>query len=246
LKKIWIILLIVAGVAIGVASVGYFFFWEDLRLLFGAAPRGGEKVSGGGKVDLVAEFVAIESGSKSPSTPAAGPAPSAPADAGPEGDGLDLGGEGAGEEAAEEPEEPEEKPKPPEPKPEPVPTIERKPAGTALEKPSPAKPRVPAPPGSAPPAPQVPASPTPASASVAVQKKAQGLIQRRKYAEAEVVLKQYLAANPQDGDVHFMMGFLLIQQNRKGQAVSHFQFAFQAARDPQIRQLSEQYLKKLR
>lgn len=268
MKKIWMILLIVAGIAGIAGAVGYFFFWEDLRLIFGAAPKGGKAADGG--VDLVAEFVASESGSKDPSPAAAPPAEEtqpeesagedAPAesegpaeDASASEDGVDLG-EGGGEESEEvsAEEEPEAAPAPPK-KTEPVPTLARK----TETPPPPARPAA-APSVTVPPArpPAPPKRPQGADAqapkesasagSADVQKKAQSLIQKRKYPEAEALLKQYLAAHPQDGDVHFMMGFLMMQQNRKGAAIPFFQKAVQGAKDPQIRQMAEQYLKKLR
>ena len=85
-----------------------------------------------------------------------------------------------------------------------------------------------------------------AASSIGIQKKAQSLIQRKRYVEAEALLNQYLATNPTDGDAHFMMGFLQIQQNRKMRAIPYFQKAMQTSKDPQIRQMAEQYLKKLR
>ncbi len=60
------------------------------------------------------------------------------------------------------------------------------------------------------------------------------------------MLTHFLAANPADGDVHFMAGFVYVRQNRKGEAIFHFQKAVTTSADPQIRRMAEQYLKKLR
>lgn len=278
-KKLVIILLAGVGV-IGVAGgVGYFFFWEDLRLLFGGAPAA--KSPKGGSVDLVADFTG-GSGSVPPASQPAAVDLSLDDGDGEEGEvastgapvvedavtvespeSLDLGGE---EEVAEE----ADVSKKPAPKPEAVPTLSRKssppppPAAPAEIKRTPKPPPPPEPeaeeeekPAARPrpkPAPQprksprVSEPPTAAAtgASIEVQKRAQMLIQKKLYGEAELLLTQYLAKHPEDGDVHFMMGFLRIQQNRKELARPYFKAAVKTSKDPQIRMMAEQYLKKLR
>lgn len=297
-KKIWIILGVSLGV-IGVGgAVGYFFFWEDIQLLFGGSPKGVAAVKEG-DVDLVGEF----SESSSPGGSSASRSPSAsPADAGgesAEGEDLstppdmeespeqtasagsaataedeggsaeetDLGEEGTDEitAAPPAPAPATAKPAPPIPKSEPVPTLSRKPVKPApppppvsveeeeeeeVPAPKPSKPapvtaRSEPPPKRSPARPVAPPSPE-AAASNAIQKKAQGLIQKKKYADAEIALRQYLSTNGWDGDVHFMLGFLYIQQNKKGLAIPHFQKAAADSKDPQIRQMADQYLRKLR
>lgn len=277
-KKILVIAGSVAGVLVVAVAVGYIFFWEDVQLLLGGAPKSADMSAKGGGVDLVAEFSAAEPGSKGTPQPASAPAddpgheaeaevakpvdvvnveePSAPPAEG----GVDLGGEDEpAAEGEEAPEEGEEKAAaPPARKSEPVPTLSRKSEPPASVPPSQPKTAPPvksvtvAPPSPArPPSPPNPPrpvalAPVEISASTAVQKKAQALIQRRKYPEAESILNQHLASHPSDGDARFMMGFLQVQQNRKGIAIMHFQKAAQDAKDPQIRQMAEQYLKKLR
>lgn len=158
-------------------------------------------------------------------------------------EGVDLGDEEEGGTAAK----PSAAPIPPPPttqskaaelkKTEPVPTLARKKSEPAAVEP------VEHPKRSAKPAAPVPATPDP---STLVQKKAQELIKRKKYADAERLMNQYLTANPSDGDVHFMLGFLFVQQNKKAMAIQHFQKAAKDAKAAHIRKMAEQYLQKLR
>jgi len=263
-KKILIIVFSVVGALAVGGGVAYFFFWEDLRVIFKAAPSKGKGPKGGG-VDLVTEFSSGGQSNKpepSPTAPSAttgqpqaavqAESPktteSSTTEEGGEGGGVDLGGteESPGEEEA--PAEKETKPPAPSPKAEPVPTLSRKSAAT------PATPKPPAPPAppketkrAAPaPPPKTPRAAAAPSGSAEMQKKVQSLMTRRKYAEAEALLTKHLTANPTDGDAYFMMGFLRIQQNRKAQAIPFFKTAIQTSKDPQIRAMAEQYLKKLR
>ncbi len=291
MKKVWIILLGVVGVIGIAAAVGYFFFWEDLRLLFGGAPAKTEAGADRGGVNLMEEFSEAES----PAQSAGGVSGDAPQDA-PEqategADDASEGGadgavdladepegstpaEGGAEGEAEIEEEPEaaddqgeeKKPLTPAPKKaEPVPTLSRKgepaPAPAAAKPPPKPKPEpAPRPKPQTKPAPaaverpaerratvaEPRAEPAAPSGSAQIQKQAQILIQKRKYTEAENLLRQFLSTQPADGDIHFMMGFLYVQQNRKDQAVPHFIRAMQLAKDPTIRKMAEQYVQKLR
>lgn len=275
MKKRWIIILVVVLALAGLAGAVGYLYWDDLSLLFGGEPPPAASVPAGG-IDLVKDFQESEkpeSDNLPGAAPADSPDEGEVAQGEGEDASAEAPIEEAKVNVQEEPAESEEEglnldeeveadkpaaPTAPPKKPEKtVPTLSRnkpkapepaEPEESEEEAEEPPKPAAPvAPPKRTPkPAATRPEAPQEVSASVAVQKKVQGLMARKKFAEAEKTMNDYLAANPTDGDVHFIMGFLQVQQNRKGIAVVHFQKAAQNAKTAHLRQQAAQYLQKLR
>ena len=284
-KKLIIVLSIVGGVLCVGGAVSYFFFWDDLRLLFGQATV---KQKSAGNDDLLSDFSDEAPAEKGPTAAgAAKPVNIANTGGGEtkpvetvrkeEAGGEDIGGDE--EDMEEESPAAPQKSSPAAPataakKSEAVPALTRGGGTTVAPTPEPPKPSKPVAGAARPSKKEEPeelgdeeeqARPAPRSvhaakpvvskpaakqaepsADLSVHQKAQSLIQRKKYAEAETLLKQHLGTHPSDGDAHFMMGFLMMQQGRKGQAVAFFQRAAQTTKDPEIRLMAEQYLKKLK
>lgn len=212
-----------------------FFFWDDLSLLFGNESKSAAVPAG--EVSLVLDF---EGGgdpgsAASPPVREVSPMPAETGDAGAADATEEATDDLSFDEVAEEKESPA--PAPEEPAPAPPKKAEPAPTLTRAAEPPPAPKRQ-----ESRPKPE----PVLESSSVSLQKKVQGLLARKNHAEAQRLMNSHLSEHPDDGDVHFLMGFSLVQQNRPAQAIPHFQRAARDAKVAHVRQMAEQYIRKLR